>query len=255
MYSLWAAKRRSKIIFWFTLVVFILLSAYITITTYAPPSCHDGKRSKGEVGVDCGGVCDIMCSSQVSMPNIIWVRSFEISDGLWTAIAYTENSNPQAYSPKERYKFSLYDRDNNLITEREGETFINENVVLPVLEGRIKVGDSIPYRTSFEWLDPLPWYKTKSVFDVVTKEQVLKDYNSRPRITAKLVNKEPFLLRDIEVVVIVYDKNQNAISASKTYVDKISPRGEKRLSFTWPKPFVTKPSRWELVPMVPPQEY
>ncbi len=254
MYSLWAIKRRSKIIFWFTTIMFILLSAYITITTYSPPSCYDGKRNKGEVGVDCGGVCDIMCPSQVKMPNIIWVRSFEISNGLWTAIAYTENSNPQAYAPKERYKFTLYDKDNNIIAEREGETFINGNVALPVLEGRINVGNNIPYRTSFEWLGTLPWYKLKSTFNVVIKKQVLKDYDSKPRITAKLISREPFLLRDIEVVVIVYDKKQNAISASKTYVDKLSPRSERNISFTWPKPFTTKPSRWELMPMIPPQK-
>ncbi len=255
MYSAWAVKQRSKLIFAMGSVGFVALFIYITVGMYAPPTCHDGKMNQDEVGVDCGGPCDLMCGFQIKPLKTLWTRSFEISKGgLWNAVAYVENPNSEAYVPKAKYRFTLYDKNDKLIFEKEGETFITRDPVIPVFIGRMNIANKKPYRTRFEWLGSFDWYRVGDVHNVKIEEQEFNGDLNRPTITATLINKEPYPLKDIDVVAIVYDENENAVGVSKTYVDFLPPRGKRFLTFSWVSRFKHDPKRWQLIARIPPQE-
>ncbi len=255
MYSSWAAKQRGKLILTGSIIGFVLLFAYITINTYKPPSCFDGKMNQDEIGVDCGGVCDLMCSSQIKPLKVLWTRSFEISKtGLWSAFAYIENPNSGAYVPSAKYRFSIYDKNDELILSKEGTTFITEGSIAPIFVGRINIGNKKPYQTRFEWTEPLVWKKVEEVYKVKLEEQNFSGNFGKPEITATLINEEPYLLNDIEVVAIVYDENENAVAVSKTYVDSLSPRGKRHITFSWMSRFERDPKRWQLIVRIPPQK-
>lgn len=254
MYSAWATKQRSKILFWLGSIGFVVFAAYIMIGMYQPPSCYDRKLNQDEIGVDCGGVCALMCPSQVRPLNTVWSRTLQASPSLWSAMAYVENPNSTGKVDNAKYRFIVYDRYNEVILEREGSMFITQGGIVPVFEGRIDPGDRIPYRTEFEWIEPLVWTKIGDLYSVTVEEQVLSKNTEQPEITASLVNKEPYPLEDVEVVAIVFDVNNNAIGISKTYVDMLSARGKSRITFSWTSPFGSRAERWQIIPRVPTQE-
>jgi hypothetical protein len=254
MYSSWATKQRTKFFLVVGGVGFVIFSLYILINMYKSPTCFDFKMNQDEVGVDCGGVCSLMCDSQILPLNTVWVRSFEAGPGFWSAFAYIENQNVQAEVREVSYRFSLFDRSNNLIVAKEGKTFITQDTLLPLFLSRLEVGDAQPYKTTFEWLEPLVWHRSGAVYSVALEEQELKNVESQPEIHAVLVNKEPYPLKDIEVVALVYDKDENAIAVSKTYVDSVSARGRSNIRFVWSTPFEKEAKRWQLIARVPKQE-
>jgi hypothetical protein len=254
MYSSWAVKRRSKVIFWFSTVFLVVYGTYFAYKTYKPPTCFDGKENQDEIGVDCGGVCSLLCMSQIEPLGTVWTRSFQVSDTLWSALAYVENPNPEGQTEEAQYVFKLYDKSNTLIAERAGSTFVTQDLTLPIFEGRIDTGGKTPYRTEFDWVRSTPWYKVDGVYTVVLEEQELLNIDTKPELKATLVNKDPYNLKNIEIVAIVYDKDKNAIAASKTFVDSLSPRGKSNITFAWSRPFTGTPERWQLVARVPTQE-
>jgi len=239
---------------WASIIGFVIFSSYIMINMYVPPSCYDRKLNQEELGVDCGGTCDLMCDFQIQPLDTVWVRSFEVSPGLWSALAYLENPNPESYVSDAKYRFNIYDRNNKLIATKEGKTFITKDVILPVFAGRINIDEGVPYKTTLEWTKPLIWMRVDSTHEVVLEEQQISGANRRPEIDATLINKEPNVLEDVEVIAIVYDEQQNAIAVSKTYVDKLSARGKQHITFSWFSPFESKYKRWQLIPRVPPQK-
>lgn len=254
MYSVWAAKRRSKIKLVFGLIGVVFLGVYIHISLYKPPSCYDRKHNQEEVGIDCGGPCHTLCRSQIQSMNLRWARTFEVSPGWWNALAYVENPNLHAYVESASFTFRLYDRAGALILEQGGSTFIGSSPVIPIFLGKLNVGSQEPYRAAFEWTGPMQWLQVKEKHKVTVEEIETLNLRTMPELHAVVRNDKPIALRDIEVVAIVYDEQQNAIASSKTYVDMLAPRGKRQLIFAWPQPFIAPPGRIELVPRIPEQE-
>jgi len=254
MYSVWAQKQHTMTIYIVGGILVLLLAVYIAIGLYEPPSCFDGKKNQNEIDVDCGGGCELLCTSQVQNPRMVWVRSFKVSSGIWSAFAYLENPNPDSEVREAHYKFTLYDKRDFVIKEVEGTTYITQDAILPVFEGRIDVGDAEPYRTEFKWTEPLVWHRPKNIYKVEVEEQKILNSTKKPEITGGLINREAFLLEGVEVFVIVYNTSDTAIAVSKTYVESISAREKKGVTFSWLFPFDAYPYRWQVIARVPPQE-
>ena len=255
MYSAWAIKKRFMTLFLLGAIGLSAFAAYVFISMYQPPSCYDNKLNQDEIGIDCGGMCSLMCSSQINPLNTVWTRVFEIREGMWSAISYTENPNPEAYSKEANYVFSLYDRDVVLLKEVHGSTYITHDPVLPVFHGRIEIeGTDKPYRTVFKWENEPDWYRVDDVYDLIVQEQKYTYTQNGPEVSASLINQQPRAIKDIEVVAIVYGADKNAIAASKTYVDYLPARGKREITFSWINPFATSIERIEIIPRVPLQE-
>jgi hypothetical protein len=235
-------------------ILFVALGIYLGINLYHPPSCFDLKRNQGEVGVDCGGPCDVLCTSQTQELSTLWARPFEVSPGWWSALAYVENPNFDAQAQDVPYKFQLYDKSGVLIVERTGTTFLGGDAVVPVFIGRLDVGTREPYRVTFSWLARPQWHRLGTAYSVETTEQHVTSLTPHPEIQAVVQNTEPVRLTNIEVVAIVYDDMGNAIASSETYIDVLAPRERRTITFSWPRPFGATVGRVELLPRVPPGE-
>lgn len=77
----------------------------------------------------------------------------------------------------------------------------------------------------------------------------LLNEDTSPVLSAKIKNNSFYTISEIGVVVILYDVKNNAISASRTFLDEIA-RGEKKdINFTWPEPLEGKVVAKEVIPM------
>lgn len=232
----WAFWRRAQYLTGFA-VFFLGVFGWIYFAYfYQSPSCFDGEQNNGETGIDCGGSCVRICAISVSLPTVKWARSFQVTEGLYNAVAYVENHNDKAASPVVEYKFTLYDNA-GIIIERSGTTILPPNGQYPIFEGRIETGRRVPTRTFIEITPPELWQPStvgREEFAIIDRE--LQDADSKPLLTATVRNNSLEEVKEVELVATIFDSGGTALATSRTFVDNFSPRSDKEIAFTWPLP-------------------
>jgi hypothetical protein len=240
----WAQKRKmaymSGVLLFFGIIA---LLTYRKVTNVAS-TCFDHKQNGAEVGIDCGGGCLQYCPNELTDPKVRWARSFVVTPGIVHAVAYIEHSYPASSARKVNYVFKLYDAKNSLITERAGSTYLGPMGRSAIAEILIPVGNVDIARTQFSFVPPIPWERTDPLFSQIvinTDRTVLENYSGGTRLTATLVNKSRYAFDAIDTVAILYDTNDNAITASKIVVPHLDALGSTVVYFTWPQT-ITKAS-------------
>ena len=249
----WALKR--QIFYIVVLVVFVLGFGFMIIypNLNQTPTCFDRKQNGSETGVDCGGSCIRACIAQVDPISTLWARAFKVVPGRYNAVAYLENHNKNMAVRKINYRFDFTDANNVYIGKREGTTYIPTSGRFAIFEPGIDVGNSIPVYTSFKFTQTPLWLnvseKKVEQLKVLVSNIILVGEDTSPTLSATLRNNSLFAIKEIDVVAILYDKNNNAISVSRTYLDSISGEQSKDITFTWPEPFSGKVVAKEIIPM------
>jgi hypothetical protein len=253
----WSARRKFLYIFALLVVFGTPLGFYIHKKLQKPASCFDGIQNQDERGVDCGGICQIACFNLVKQdPDIQWSRAYYVAKGAYNLVAYVQNPNVDYVSQPAKYVFKVYDQDNVLIATREGQVGIPTSKVFPIFEPTVQTGEKIPKIVTFEFTEPVVWleyFGNKPEIEVV--EQRPSRLDTAPKLEAKVINRTLNTYRNVEVVAIVYDEQGNGILSSRTYIDRITDKGEANLTFTWPEPIMFKPSKIEVIPNLSLSQY
>jgi hypothetical protein len=219
--------------------------------TKAAPTCYDHKQNQGEVGPDCGGPCTFYCANELADPKVRWVRTFAIRPGIVHAVAYIEHTYPTAAARIMRYNFKIYDDKNTVIAERTGSTFLGTMGRTAIAETLIQTGSAVPFRTIFTILPPLPWEKIPvSYSQIVIKsdKKFLESYEGGTRLTTTIENTSRTSFRDLDVVAILYDKDDNAVTSSKSYLRSLDALHSETVVFTWPFTMTVPIARIEIIP-------
>jgi hypothetical protein len=239
-------------------VIIFAIAGYFFYETFikTTPTCTDGKQDQNELGVDCGGVCANLCPFQVKSIVPLWSRVVEITPGVYSAVAYVENQNVTAGVAQINYEFRVYDSDNLLAADPiDGTTFIGPNDKTAIFETPIQTGNRIPTNVFFSFTSsPVftttdPKYQVPQLSSANTK---LTSVTTAPKLSADIVNNTLFNYSNIPVVALLYDANDNLISASQTQIDSIPQQSTQTVYFTWPSPFSEPVARIEIIPRLDP---
>jgi hypothetical protein len=259
--SLWARKKQALyltgIIIFFLLVIGLPL---YFIFFHKQPTCYDNILNQDEVETDCGGACDKVCPSEAQKPIVHWQRFFQVTPGVYTVVASIENPNIKVYSSGVPYRFRLIDADGAVVGDREGEAFLLPNNTFPIFESNLITGERRPVRMDFEFVaDPVWQKKAYELANLVVIDQRLSGIatstssTSTPRVDATLQSEADYLVKNVSVVAVVYDHDNNAIGASRTVIDQIPPKGKVPLFFTWPEQFKLPVAKIDIIPEVLPR--
>lgn len=233
--SHWASKRKLAYIGAFFVLVFAGLAVPTFLAVYEAPTCSDGKQNQKELGVDCGGPCSILCEAQAFNPIVLWQRSFKGNLDMYNAVAYIENPNLDSSARNLPYIFKFYDERGVLIFEREGKTDVLANRIFPIFEDRIETKGRVPAKVTFEFTREPIWEVDESQpLDIRVSSQSLLSDRAFPRVVGTVENKSSTPLFNVEVVAIVYDSNDNAVTASRTFIEKLDKNSSADVVFTWP---------------------
>lgn len=209
-------------------------SAYSAFST--APLCTDGKQNGGEAGVDCGGPCSKLCSSQARSPVVLWARAFQTSPGVYAVAAYIENNNTGAGAKSVPYAFRLFDSDNLLIVEKGGVADIPPQQITPILESNINVGTRTVAHAFLEFSKSPMWNKIPAGNLPSVRVSNIDLAADGTRLSGTVVNGSNNDIRNLTLVAVLFDSNGTAQTASKTIIDRI-PRGDSQpIVFTWPSP-------------------
>lgn len=236
----WATRRKNV---YLAVVVLVLTSISFLIFWkfwYTTPTCFDGIKNGDESGTDCGGSCSLVCKSEVLNPILRWdPRLFEIVPGVWSALIYIENPNIDAEAVYVPYTFTIYDEHNDVLIVRQGSTVLPKNKTVGVFEGSIVVPEGKrPRRAIFDIGDKIIWNKSEVPEGKIeiTHTPILR-LQSAPRVEANVKNNGTRDLEKIELVIAIFDGQDNAVAASKTFLEKLKKGESANIFFTWPRPF------------------
>ncbi len=249
--NMWSTRRKIFYISGALVIALILITIPTLFFLHKTPTCFDGVQNGAETGTDCGGACQLICSAETVNPTILWSRAFKVAESVYSAVAYIENPNinSEAWAT---YVFKLYDANNVIIATQENSTLIPKNKVIAIFEPNINTQGKIPARITFEFTNTLAWNRNdETPPNLLVTQKVLTGEIEKPRIDAIVRNNSLVPVNRIEVVAIVYDNKENAIAASRTFVDSLARDASAHVTFTWPLPFVN-PSVVEIIPRVVP---
>jgi hypothetical protein len=238
----WARRRQYFIAGIITIVLSIPISYALFAFLYDSPTCFDKKQNSDEIGVDCGGSCSLRCESQVTDLIVLWSRALEVLPGVYDAVALVENPNFDSGIKQAKYSFTLFDKNNFIISERIGTTFVNPSERFVVFEAGIEAGGRVPSRTFLEFSKQREWVRIrnpKPAFSV--RDIVLTEALGTPRVRANVVNNSLLDLRDVLFTTLLFDKSDNVIAASQTEIELLSKDESRDIFFTWPRPLGREP--------------
>lgn len=233
--------------------ILLILAPVIYNAVHQDPTCFDGKQNQGETAIDKGGPCTLLDENAVQPLSIMWARSFEIRDGVHSAVAYVENTNRGSGINSITYQIKLYSENSLLIAERFGRVSLLPGMVTPILETNIKTGTRKVVRTVFQFLDREVWVKMQNpARDIEVYNEVLTSADVVPTVTAKVVNAGVTTKSNVVFIATVFDTTGNAIATSRTFIERLKPTEERELVFTWPSPFTLPVARIDIVPLMAP---
>ncbi len=238
--SNWASRRKSIYLGVMVLILSTISFAIFWKFWYQAPSCFDKVKNGDENGVDCGGSCSLICDSSVIKPIVKWdPQLFEVLPGVWSALVYVENANLNVDATYAPYTFTIYDKNNKILEERKGATILPKNKTVGIFEGSIRIKDKTkPRRAVFELSDNIVWKKDNKVGkDITVTHSPLLNLASTPRVKANIKNNSTENIKNIELVIAIFDGSDNVIAASRTFVEDLKQNENTNVIFTWPKSF------------------
>jgi hypothetical protein len=241
----WSQKR--KILYALAFAgAMILLAAYPVYRAVNPtPSCSDQRQNGDEAGVDCGGSCSHYCANQVKDLRITWAKAFLVVPGRYDLGAYVENPNLNAGIKNVRYTLRMLDSTGAVLAEGKGSVEVPPASTFLLFASNIStMGTPDKVEVEFAREDLTEWLKAQAVPSVlVTKNQSLKNTDTKPRFDATLLNTD--MVNDVGYVTlgaIIYDAARHPVAISRTYVEGVPKSGTQDIFFTWPTRF-TKNSK------------
>lgn len=246
--SIWAERRKQTIIWVIILLVCGVIAIAAWTVLHREPTCNDRQKNQDEQGVDCGGVCELMCKESVQEPVILWQRFFKVSEGIYTAATMIQNPNLYSSAADVPYRIRLYDEDGVTIFERDGYMTLYPKYNFPIIDSGIRTLERIPVRMTFEFTGDPVWYRSQ---ELVTNLSIVNDvvFNERtsPRIDASIRNDSNIIRKAVKIAALVYDPEGNVMAVSQTIVDSVAPHSSSKMVFSWPEPFAAPILKKELV--------
>jgi hypothetical protein len=247
----WSTTRKYGYLSAFVMAVIVLVGVPAFLLLYKAPTCFDGKQNGAERGIDCGGACVKLCLADFASPRVLWTYSTRVVPGVYNALSYIQNPNQGVRAGPVSYVFKLYDAEGILVASREGKAFIPAGQRFAVFEGAVRTGQRIPTRTTFEFSSDPEW---RAGNPFVSLRVLSIDLATSTAPGASVLVENTALDRGFSNVVasiILYDKDDNRVSFSRTIIPKIGPGESLPIYFTWPEPFSTEILRSELLFLAP----
>ena len=235
--SSWALRRQVLII---SFIIAVTIGFFYFIYAnffYTGPTCSDGIQNGREEGIDCGGGCVQICPFSATETNVLWSRSFQVVDGVYNIAALVSNPNFDL-RVSQGYRFQMYNRENVLVEEVTGLINLAPAEVRPIFIPTVNVGEREISSTFFSFTgEPVLERGEELDRNIIVRSRRLVDTDTEPELYVTLYNQSIRPQQNLEVVAVLYDRNDNVYQASKTFVDSINRDSEAEIFFTWPQPF------------------
>lgn len=262
-----SAWRQTRKLIFITIIIFIILgfSSYLIYPYFnKPATCFDNKENGDEKGVDCGGSCKLVCTTNVIPLNVKTTKAVFISDGIYDLVALIENRNEDKNTQDGSidYIFDIYDKSGSIIKTISGSTTIPLGQTFPIIIQNVPIvisGSNDITKVVFTIIDNKSWIEADStyasIFFKVTNTDFKQNLNNISQLKISVKNLSRAYFRNVPVKVLLYDSNNNIIATNETLLKEISGASSKDLFFTWRIPLNIEDPKIEVYSVVTPYTY
>jgi len=228
--------------------ILILTAASFIFSGNSKETCFDGQKNQNEEKVDCGGKCN-PCPYNLSEPVALWARFFKESEkgNTYDLAAFIKNPNSNWGSDNLSYSFKLFSKDNVLIIEKRGKTFLNPGGQFIIFENSVNAQKAEPYRAAIT-IEPVKnWQYVKNDSGprfLITKNKFDRQSSS---LEIEVKNNSEFDARDVYLIAELIDKNGNVFAVSETKINSINSEEKAEAFFTWQTIFSNEPAQVEIM--------
>lgn len=223
-----------------TILVLIIFAGVVATGVYflflhERATCNDGKQNGAETGVDCGGVCAVVCRETAVPLKLVFSSAFEVASSTYNSVAVLENKNDYAGAVKFTYKLTLNDA-NGVIAERSGVSNVPVLKKFAIFESGIDTKGRVPTETTFEIIKEPVWRRDlKREARLSYSIDPLARGETNPIVNARVKNEDVFESGKLGFTVMIYDDAGTPLALSHTTLDNLGAGSELPISFTWPK--------------------
>lgn len=221
-------------VFYLALFGLILFGVYKSVFR-VQPTCADGIRNQGEIGIDCGepcGSCETLNLEPIK--SVGEAKVFGLSSG--KAVVAAEIQNPNAdYGAMFSYEFKIYDSSDNLIETLLGKGNIYGSERKFIYEPQVAEALLDISKAQIEIFDT-KWEAAKNLSKPdLAAENVLTEINATGiKVSGIIKNSGAFAARQLEIIAFLSDELGFEIFASKTFIADLENFAEKPFVITFP---------------------
>jgi hypothetical protein len=250
----WEFRRK----FVYVVVILVVLATGVVFFSrdilFPQPTCVDLKQNGYEVGVDCGGVCALRCSTEVTPLTVLWSKAIRSGPGIYDLVAMIQNNNIDNASQKVGYTFSLYDDKGIVSGQLSGTTTLPLDGKIPIILQSLRLAKA-PANVLVTLTDG-PHYTVKESPTSPTIKIANRRFEngSKPRAYAVIVNTKQQEITDLPIRLVLFDEHDNAFAVGQTVVPFLEKEGIKEVVFTWNEQLPNVPTRIGIYPIFNPFE-
>ena len=227
---------------YFTLAVSLSVLVYYAFIK-APETCFDSRQNQDEVGVDCGGVCAVVCQEIIVGENLE-VREMTFVPGgenRFDVLGKVYNPNDEIGASAFAYTVSLKDSGGTVLVTRSGKSYILPQENKYILELNLETL-SVPVSASFEIRD-VEWtrfsgYQVKPTINIYQKRyDKISSGVGFGEVYGLLSNESPYDFRSIAVKVILRDAAGKPLAFNMTEMRTVQSNEKRDFRLIWPSAF------------------
>lgn len=246
-------KTRQIVIVSVYILLFITLSIGVYYAFLKPPeTCFDKKQNQDERGVDCGGVCTLVCEEHILGQDLEVTETALVSggNGQYDAFVKVHNPNDEVGASLFTYVFELKSATGQTVATRSGESFISPQESKYLFELNLEtstVPTSVIVRFTVSKWERFSGYHEKPVINIYQKRyNVISSGAGFGEAYGLLANESPYDFRSIVVKVILRDGNGTVLAFNTTEMRAIVSREERDFRLVWPSSFPGTVERVEM---------
>jgi hypothetical protein len=248
----WESRRK----FLYALAVIVMLVAGVVFvlrdSIFPPPTCVDKKQNGYESGVDCGGVCSLRCSQEVSPLTVVWSKALQEERGVYDLVAMINNNNINNASLETGFTFTIYDVAGSVIGTIHGSTTAPLGGKFPIIVQNVPLTKA-PFNIVTTLSDgPHFSVEENPITPSVKVTDRAYEVGQVPRVYARIVNTKRAEIRNLPIKVLLFDESDNVYAVGQTLVPVLDKEEVKDVVFTWNAPFRTAPTRIGVYPIFNP---
>ena len=223
-------KKQFTIAFFFLIVVVIIVGGIWLLVKPPRATCFDEKQNQGEEDIDCGGPCgfcdkpmDLIILSQEFIPTV---------EGSFDFVAEIKNPNPDWGVEYIKYRFYAYDKNDEQIGFKQGETWFLPQETKYIIEQNI---DFDLDRIDFQ-IRNLVWQKLEDFRELeirINNSGTRLLENNHTQVFGNVENKSNYDLNTIEVVGVLLD-GRDIVAAGKTDMNTVLMGETRYFELNWP---------------------
>jgi len=221
-------------------LIYLLLLGVVGLLIYAlrvpaAPSCFDHIQNQNETGVDCGGSCK-SCEAVKGL-TVYEAKVFSTKEGFADVFAEVRNTNIDYGIHEFQYTFELYDRDDALITSKNGITYILPNSRKFIIEQAIAT-TRLPVKVKFllrktQFEEVKHYIKPRLNIINPSSKIVSSDQGGVLAVQGTVANQSSYNLDKVVIAIRLKDELGQTVAVNKHEVRTLEPSAYRFFQVQW----------------------